>query len=226
VAVPGFEGLFETGTIMSALGTLLKLGLAALLGGIVGIEREITRRPAGIRTHMLVCFGCALFAELSGAFGSPTPDRVAAQIVTGVGFLGAGTILRTGLEVKGLTTAASIWAVAAIGMAVSVGGSFFWVAVLATALTLGTLRIVATLEDKVIDSGKYRRMNVAVESRDTVPALMESLTEAGAEIGRVTVSRQEQGFGVSLSLASGEPNMLRLVAEVPGVVTAEWADSH
>lgn len=134
---------------------------------------------------MLVCFGCTLFAELSGAFGSPSPDRVAAQIVTGVGFLGAGTILRTGLEVKGLTTAASIWAVAAIGMAVSVGGPFFWVAIIATALTLGTLKLVAALEGKVAGGGDFRRMNLVVESRDIVAEVILAVTDAGGEVGRV-----------------------------------------
>jgi len=226
VAVPGFEGLFETDTLMAALGTLAKLALAAMLGGLVGVEREITRRPAGVRTHMLVCFGCALFTELSTSFGSPSPDRVAAQIVTGVGFLGAGTILRTGLEVKGLTTAASIWAVAAIGMAVSVGGPFFWVAIIATALTLGTLKIVATLEDRITDSGRHRRMNLSVESREIVPIVMESLSRAGAEVSGVSIKPQESGYGVILSLANGEPAMLRHVASLAGVVTAEWADSH
>src|SRR5690606_8844195 len=110
-----------------ALGLLLKLGYAALLAGLVGIEREISGRPAGIRTHMLVGIGAALFSMTGEAFAGDQ-GRVAAQVVTGVGFLGAGTIMRMGGEVKGLTTAASVWATAAIGMAVAVGGTFLIVA--------------------------------------------------------------------------------------------------
>lgn len=210
---------------MVALGALLKLGIAAILGGLVGIEREISRRPAGVRTHMLVCIGCTLFAELSSAFGSPNPDRVAAQVVTGIGFLGAGTILRTGLEVKGLTTAASIWAVAAIGMAVAVGGAFLWVAIVATALTLGTLRLMGAIEERFVDGGKYRQLDVIVESREAVSNVMKAAADSGASVGRVSVKRRENGFSVSLSLGNGGEETLQGVISLPGVSAAEWADS-
>jgi len=90
---------------------------------MVGWEREVHGRPAGMRTHMLLVIGVVLMCEVSRAF-SPAgdPARIAAQIVTGVGFLGAGAIMRIGMEVKGLTSAASLWTVTGIGMAVSVGG--------------------------------------------------------------------------------------------------------
>src|SRR5687767_9321119 len=103
---------------------LARLALAAILGMIVGFEREHAGHTAGVRTHLLVAVGSALFTELSFmAFGSSDADaaRVAAQVVTGIGFLGAGAILRYGRVVRGLTTAASIWAVAALGMAAGTG---------------------------------------------------------------------------------------------------------
>jgi len=101
---------------------ILRLILAALAGGIIGYERKTSNKPAGIRTLMLISFGAALFASIStSAFSSADPSRIAAGIVTGIGFLGAGTIFRAKDHVKGLTTAASMWVVAAIGLSIAVG---------------------------------------------------------------------------------------------------------
>jgi putative Mg2+ transporter-C (MgtC) family protein len=121
------------------LGFALRLILAAILGAAVGLEREIHDHPAGMRTHLLVSLGSAGFTVLSiAAFPAPgsDPARVAAQIVTGIGFLGAGAILKEGLSIHGLTTAASLWVVAAIGMAAGAGA---WV----TALTITVIAIVS-----------------------------------------------------------------------------------
>lgn len=110
------------------LDLLSRLALAVLLGGIVGIERELSGKPAGLRTNILICLGSALLMDLSinvGIAGDGTrigdPARIAAQVVSGIGFLGAGTILQARGSVVGLTTAATIWAVAAIGLAVGAG---------------------------------------------------------------------------------------------------------
>lgn len=101
---------------------VLRLFLAAVVGFVIGFERKTVHKPAGIRTHMLVSTGAALFSIVSiTAFPNAEPTRVAAGIVTGVGFLGAGTIFRAKNHISGLTTAASIWAVAAIGLSISVG---------------------------------------------------------------------------------------------------------
>jgi len=102
----------------------IKLVLAVILGGLVGIEREIIHRPAGLRTHMLVCMGACIFMIVSQEFNAD-PARIAAGVVTGVGFIGAGTIIagrRRGSEtVRGITTAASLWATSGIGMLVGIG---------------------------------------------------------------------------------------------------------
>jgi putative Mg2+ transporter-C (MgtC) family protein len=102
---------------------MLRLLLATALGALIGLEREYRRKPAGLRTNILIALGSALFSVMSIEFGSPggSTDRVAAQIVTGIGFLGAGAILRSGKDVHGLTTAATIWVNAAIGMAAGTG---------------------------------------------------------------------------------------------------------
>jgi putative Mg2+ transporter-C (MgtC) family protein len=119
----------------------LRLVLAAVLGGVVGYQRERSGKEAGVRTHMLICTGAALFTVVSiYGFTGSDPARIAAGIVTGIGFLGAGVILhRSGGEVIGLTTAATIWAVAAIGLAAGVG--LYIISVVATVLTLVVLFI-------------------------------------------------------------------------------------
>jgi putative Mg2+ transporter-C (MgtC) family protein len=100
----------------------LRILLAAVLGAIIGLQREKAHRPAGLRTHILISTGAALFTVVSAiAFPTADPSRIAAGIVTGVGFLGAGTILHRTRFVEGLTTAASIWVIAAIGMAAGAG---------------------------------------------------------------------------------------------------------
>src|SRR6266550_3588475 len=105
---------------------MLQLGLASLLGGAIGMERELGGKPAGLRTNILICIGSVLYTHLSIAMvGAATdPTRVAGQIVTGVGFIGAGTILHARGAVVGLTSAATIWVVAAIGVAL--GATFYW----------------------------------------------------------------------------------------------------
>lgn len=128
----------------------IKLILAIILGGIIGYERERNEHPAGIRTHMLVCLGATLIMIISQSFSDQSdPARIAAQIVTGIGFLGAGTILHQGSIVRGLTTAASLWVVAGIGMAIGVGIGltiYAWLAVIATVLVFATLASIKYIE--------------------------------------------------------------------------------
>ena len=131
---------------MTSSEVFLRLALAAVLGGAIGLEREYHHKPAGLRTNMLIALGSALFSiisvELGGGAGSP--DRIAAQVVTGIGFLGAGAILRSGENIHGLTTAATIWVNAAIGMAAGLGS--YVVAAGAAALTLIVLAILPFIE--------------------------------------------------------------------------------
>ena len=139
---------------------LLRITLAAGLGAAVGLERELREHEAGLRTHMLVAVGSALFTLVSaygfGEFFAQTgpvvpvdPTRIAAQIVTGIGFLGAGAIIRQGMNVRGLTTAATLWAVAAIGLAC--GAGYYAGAVATTVVVLIALWPVKILARRILD---------------------------------------------------------------------------
>jgi putative Mg2+ transporter-C (MgtC) family protein len=132
---------------------ILRLALAAALGGAIGLEREYHHKPAGLRTNMLIALGSALFSILSVQLGAAagSPDRVAAQVVTGIGFLGAGAILRSGENIHGLTTAATIWVNAAIGMAAGIGS--YAMAAGAAALTLIVLAILPPIERRFEERG-------------------------------------------------------------------------
>ena len=129
----------------------LRLVIAIALGLVIGAEREFHRHPAGLRTMAMVSGGAALFTMVGefsfGELGKTDPTRIAAQVVTGVGFLGAGAILRQGTDVKGLTTAASIWVVAALGMTAGFGA--YLLALIATTLVLVTLVAIRPLERRL-----------------------------------------------------------------------------
>jgi putative Mg2+ transporter-C (MgtC) family protein len=132
---------------MTPIELSLRLLLAAVLGAVIGLERELRRKPAGLRTNILIAVGSALFTTLSVEFASGTggsADRIAAQIVTGVGFLGAGAIMRSGHSVHGLTTAATIWVNAGIGMAAGTGA--YAMASVATVLTVAVLAVLGPIE--------------------------------------------------------------------------------
>ena len=128
---------------------VLRLILAAIIGGFIGMEREVSNRPAGLRTHILVTVGSALITLVSmDAFVGGDPARIAAQIVTGIGFLGAGTIIKTGSSIKGLTTAASLWISAGIGIAI--GSGYYLGGLVTAAIVLLTLINVGGFEKKLI----------------------------------------------------------------------------
>jgi Uncharacterized membrane protein len=158
------------------------LALAWLLGGLIGWQREAQQRAAGLRTHMLVCGGSCLLSLVSfGGLGDP--GRIAAQVVTGIGFLGAGVILRRGLSVRGLTTAATIWVVSGIGIAVGVGGRFAALAAAATLFALLTLTAARRVEEWIAHQRSDLTLLATItRQKGTTLRLMQCLTEAGATV--------------------------------------------
>lgn len=149
----------------------LRLILAVLLGGLVGFERESHNRPAGFRTHILVCVGAALimmlsaygFTEMAGVKYEVDPSRIAAQVVTGIGFLGAGTILQHRGSIKGLTTAASIWVVSAIGLAVGIG--FYAGAAMATFVVLISLLLLGRVDRALLSQSRIKSLQIRAKDQ-------------------------------------------------------------
>lgn len=154
----------------------VRLVLACILGGIIGYERENMRRPAGFRTHILVCVGAALvmvtsefiFQRYKGV-ANIDPARLGAQVISGIGFLGAGTIIRQGFSVKGLTTAASLWAVSCVGIAAGIG--FYEGAIASTLIIYITLLLLKRWEDGF--PGKAHSRVLYIQSADSVGPIGE-----------------------------------------------------
>jgi putative Mg2+ transporter-C (MgtC) family protein len=173
--------------------TLVRLTLAALLGGIIGLERELKRKPAGLRTNIFICFGSAMFTilstELAKDFGIGDHTRIAAQIIPGIGFIGAGSILHDKGGVSGITTAATIFVVASIGMAA--GGGLYVVAIFATMLIYLALHLLGILERQL--NLKPLTMNYTVISGKTADDLVAEvnsiLEDQGKEMQAMHLSR-------------------------------------
>jgi putative Mg2+ transporter-C (MgtC) family protein len=173
--------------------TMVRLALAALLGAIIGLERELKRKPAGLRTNIFICFGSAMFtilsAELAKDFGIGDRTRIAAQIIPGIGFIGAGSILHDKGGVSGLTTAATIFVVASIGMAA--GGGLYVLAIFATMLIYLALHLLGILERNL--NLKPLTMNytvISVKTADDLVAQVNSILEdQGKEMQAMHLSR-------------------------------------
>ena len=181
---------------------LLQLSLATVFGGAIGLERELGGKPAGLRTNILICIGAALYTNLSitMATGTADPTRVAAQIVTGVGFIGAGTILHARGAVVGLTSAATIWVVAAIGVAL--GAAFYWEAGAATLLVLVVLQGLGRIERYVGRQSTRGQLTVHAHPTPTVlEELEETIRRTGLRIDRQAARRENVDMVVDYTLS-------------------------
>lgn len=204
---------------------LLRLLLAGLLGGVIGYEREHTNRPAGFRTHILVCVGSALVMVTSefifdkyGATSNIDPARLGAQVISGIGFLGAGTIIRDGFNVRGLTTAASLWAVSCVGIATGIG--FYGGAVAATILIFLTLITLKKAEKHFAVKNKYRTFVVESDSvPDQIGAVSSLLEKYSIEIKNIQLYRNnEKDLMIKLSVKLPGNNLdLQTMCDLQGI---------
>jgi len=181
--------------------TLISLLLAAVLGGIIGLERELKRKPAGLRTNMFICFGSAFFTVLSIeiAISHPGSDatRIAAQIIPGIGFIGAGSILHSKGNVTGVTTAATIFVVASIGMAC--GGGLYLPAIFATLLILLALHLLGWME---------RVMNLKPLMMNYSLTTGRSADDILAEVNTILEERGKRMGGMRLSHTNGKERIM------------------
>jgi putative Mg2+ transporter-C (MgtC) family protein len=211
-----------------------RLALAAALGGAIGFERELRDREAGFRTHMVVCLGAALFTIVS-AYGftdflqtgdphvSFDPSRIAAQIVTGIGFLGAGAIIRQGSSVRGLTTAATLWVAAAIGLAV--GAGFYTAAIFGTGVTLFALWPLRRVGYEAVELIRpdERRVMVVLRPDARAADLLDALEREKARVERFQIEDSEDRRVVTVTLDSPTENLLAQLADLDFVQGVEWA---
>jgi putative Mg2+ transporter-C (MgtC) family protein len=191
----------ELGVVLTS--TLARLLLAAVLGGVIGLERQLRHKPAGLRTNMFICFGAAMFTVLSKQLAGVESDsaRIAAQIIPGIGFIGAGSILHAKTSVTGLTTAATLFVVASVGMAA--GGGLYRTAFFATLIILLSLVLLGRVE--AVWSLKYFASNYEVTGRNVDGML--------TEVNRILDS--EQLTMHSVHIANADPDF-RMVFSVDG----------
>ena len=209
-------------------GALLRLVVAALLGGVIGLERELDEKAAGLRTHMLVSVGSALFTLVSaygfrefpthGKVVSFDPSRIAAQIVTGIGFLGAGVIFRQGFTIRGLTTAASLWLVAAVGLA---SGAGYWQgAVIATGVAVVSLRPLERVKERIVPQRAARRLLVELAEGATSGPVLEAVERHG---DLLALRRDGRRLEIELRIDREQRSRaLDQVAELESVQEARW----
>jgi putative Mg2+ transporter-C (MgtC) family protein len=209
---------------LSGWAVVLRLAVAAALGAAVGVEREAREQEAGVRTHLLVALGSALFT-IVGAYGfsefggTRDPTRVAAQIVTGIGFLGAGAILREGLSVRGLTTAGSLWVVAAIGM--GAGAGFYWAAVAGTLLTIFALWPLGLLTSETTDLLRpgSRRCVVEVRPGEGVGPVLDVLGDRASHLEL----REDSGRRTVVArLEHADDELLHRLSDLDSVAAVRW----
>lgn len=225
--------------ILSGL-DLVPLLLAVLLGGAVGFERELNTRPAGLRTHILVCLSATMVIQVSRSIADGEvalgeagrlvfdPNRMGAGIVTGIGFLGAATVMRTGDVLRGLTTAACIWFVAGLGIVL--GTHHYALAVVATVLVLFVLTLVHRATDW-LEPLIYRRLTVTCRGRGLTTMVDELRAELRSRNMRVidvtsridvTEGRAQSSFYLALKNELQSPELLDHLASKEGVTEASW----
>jgi putative Mg2+ transporter-C (MgtC) family protein len=206
------------------LEALVRIAVAAGLGGLIGLERELDEKAAGLRTHMLVAVGSALFTMV-GAYGftdfpasQVDPTRIAAQVVTGIGFLGAGIIFRQGFTIRGLTTAASLWLVAAIGMAAAAG---FWKgAVIATIVALVSLRPLEWMKEATLPERVAANLVVVLREEASSGHVIDALEHSGDVHA---LRREGQRLDIEVRIDhTRRGQALDAVAALPQVEEARW----
>lgn len=206
----------------------IKLALAMVCGGILGMERGKKNRPAGFRTYMLVCVGATLVMMtnqyMCELYGTGDPARLGAQVISGIGFLGAGTIVVTGRNrVKGLTTAAGLWACACVGLAIGIG--FYSGAVIGCTLILLVMSVLHRLDDRMTANTRTLDMYMEFHKMSDLGAFMSKIKGFGMKISEIemTKSNNTEDVGVAvlltLKLEKKRPHteIIRLLSQVEGV---------
>ena len=193
---------------MEILEVLLKLVLAVALGGLIGLEREASQKPAGFRTNILVCVGSTMMMVLATLLARPgggTPDtlvRMAAGVITGMGFLGAGTILQARGTIAGLTTASTLWLVAGLGLVI--GAGFYVPALIFTAVTIVTLLLFGRIESTYLHKSQFH-YHLKAKARPYILASLRKLAlHHGVRLERLTMKQEGPSYLLAFGFSASE----------------------
>lgn len=193
---------------MDILETFLKLVLAIALGGLIGLEREASQKPAGLRTHILICVSASMMMVLSRlllvsqAQSGGDLLRIAAAVMTGMGFIGAGTIIQAQGSVHGLTTAATLWTVAGLGLVI--GAGYYFIAVIFAILILATLVLFRRIEEAHLKKSLYHYHLRIKDSPDFLINLRKLIFHLGLKMAELNLKKERNISVISLSFASSE----------------------
>lgn len=193
---------------METIEVILKLVLAIALGGLIGLEREASQKPAGFRTNILVCVGSAMMMTLATLLVQAkggTPDtlvRMAAGVITGIGFLGAGTILQSRGTIAGLTTASTLWLVAGLGLVI--GAGYYVPALIFTALTITTLLLFRKIEDAYLHKSQFHYHLKAKARPYILSSLRKLALHHGVRLERLTMKQEGQSYLLTFSFSASE----------------------
>lgn len=217
---------------VNAVSTFLRLTLAMVCGGILGMEREKKNRPAGFRTYMLVCVGATLVMltnqYICKMYNTGDPARLGAQVISGIGFLGAGTIIVTGRNrVRGLTTAAGLWADACVGLALGIG--FYSGAIIGCTLILLAMSVMQRLDGRLIANAKDLDLYLELQKMSDLGSFMTRMKEQGMKITdmEITKSNQEEYVGIAvlltIRLEKKQPHteIIQMLSQAEGVLYLE-----
>lgn len=219
-----FWGMLQDVNLVS---TVVRLGLALILGGMLGMERGRKRRPAGLRTYMIVCIGSALVMITSqymmAVFGTGDPARMGAQVISGIGFLGVGTIMITSRQVRGLTTAAGLWAAACIGLAVGIG--FYSGAIICAVFVLIVMTVMSGWDAKLQLRSKQINFFAEFLSMDDVGKFIDMIRQKGYKLHDLELNRGKSSvddlvgvtFWVELDRKMDHVEVIREFSGFPGV---------
>ncbi len=217
--------------------TMLKLICAMMLGGVIGYERENMNRPAGLRTHVLVCVGAAIvqvtsiefYRQMMGTFTSD-PFRLGAQVISGIGFLGAGTIMKEGNSIKGLTTAASLWTVACLGL--TIGTGLYKESIFAAVAILVALKALRFFERKMLHNKNIAVLELEIyNNSDRIGSVLEVITKYEMDISYLLLRDLKENkakMEITLGYSQETPleYVLQEVALITGVQNASFERSQ
>lgn len=222
-----WQTVMDTLIELNLISTVVRLALALLLGGMLGIERGRKRRPAGLRTYMIVCIASALVMitsqYMSEKFGTGDPARLGAQVISGIGFLGAGTIMITSRQVKGLTTAAGLWAAACIGLAVGIG--FYAGAILCAVFVLIVMTVMSGWDTKLRLKSKQMNFFGEFVSMEDLGKFMDMLRQSGYKLHDLELDRAGRSvsdlvgatFWIELDRPTNHIEVIRKLSSFEGV---------